>query len=66
MKSMLALCPLLLALSACGSTEPPPPSDQDRELQKALQAPLDKAKAMEEEMRKARKEQDAKIQEQGG
>ena len=37
MKIIFALTPLLLALSACGSDAPPPPREEDRALQDAIQ-----------------------------
>ncbi|MCI1728080.1 MAG: hypothetical protein LKM32_01340 [Chiayiivirga sp.] len=56
-----------LALCACGSSAPPPePRDEDRAMERAIHAPLDKARALDEELQKARREQDAKIEEQGG
>ena len=63
--SLIVLAALLLA--ACGSDAPPPePREQDRALQRAIQAPQDKARAVEDEVLKAKQEQDARIEEQGG
>jgi hypothetical protein len=57
----------LLWLAACGSDDPaPPPREEDRALERAIQEPLDRARAVEEEMEKARREQDAKLREQEG
>lgn len=64
-RSLAALGALLLA--ACGSDTPPPePREQDRALERAIQAPQDKARAVEDEVLKARQEQDARVEEQGG
>lgn len=63
-----ALLPLAFSLLAC-SREPPPPSpprEADRALERAIQEPIDKARAVEAEVMKAKREQDAKIEEQGG
>ena len=60
---------LALALTACGSDAPAPapePREEDRALERAIQAPQDKARAVEDEVMKAKQEQDAKIEEQGG
>ena len=57
----------VLALTACGSDAPPPqPREEDRALERAIQEPQDKARAVEDEVLKAKQEQDAKIEEQGG
>lgn len=65
MRTFIAV--LLLTLAACSSDAPPPaPREEDRALEKAIQAPLDKARAVEDEVMKAKQEQDAKIEEQGG
>lgn len=62
--SLVAL-PLAFVLVAC-SSEPPPPREQDRALQRAIQEPQDKARAVEDAVLKAKQEQDAKMEEQGG
>lgn len=66
MRSMVAAA-LLTTLAAC-SSEPPPPQAraQDKALQQAIQAPIDKAKAVEDDVLKAQQEQAKKIDEQGG
>lgn len=59
----------LLALVACSSEPPPPPPqarEEDKALQQGIQAPLDKARAVEDEVLKAQQEQQRKIDEQGG
>lgn len=57
--------PLAFVLVAC-SREPPPPREPDRALERAIQQPQDKARAVEDAVLKAKQEQDAKIEEQGG
>jgi hypothetical protein len=67
MKSIRIAAPLgMFLLVACGRPEPPPPSESDRTLEKAIQAPMDRARAVEEDLKKARNVQDAKLEEQGG
>lgn len=58
--------PLAFVLVACSSEPPPPPREQDRALQRAIQEPQDKARAVEDAVLKAKEEQDAKMEEQGG
>lgn len=68
MRSMVAVT-LLAALVACSSEPPPPPPQaraQDKALQQAIQAPIDKANAVEDDVLKAQQEQTKKIDEQGG
>lgn len=60
-----ALFLLVPVLAACGS-EPPPPREQDRALERAIQEPQDKARAVEEQLEQARRAQDEKLREQGG
>jgi hypothetical protein len=56
-----------LALAACGSSAPPEaPRAEDRRLERAVQEPLDKARAVEEQMQKQKEAQDAKLREQEG
>ena len=63
----LTLPAALALLAACTSDAPPPePREEDRALERAVQAPQDKARAVEDELQKAKEAQDAKIQEQGG
>lgn len=57
-----------LMLGAC-SSEPPPPAqvrEEDKALQRAIEEPLDKARAVEDQVLKAQEEQAKKIDEQGG
>jgi hypothetical protein len=64
-----AVLVLVAQLAACGvdaPPAPPPPPEADRALERAVQAPLDKARGVEEELRKARAAQDAKLREEGG
>lgn len=62
------LCvPVLLVLAGCEpSAPPPPPREQDRALERAVQEPLDRAREVEQQMRDARKQQDEAIREGGG
>ena len=56
--SKAAIVALLVSavLSACGSAAPPPPEvDEHKALQRAIQEPLDKARAVEEELQKQQK-----------
>ena len=60
-----AIAGLCLLLSACGSAAPPePPREEDRKLERAVQAPLDKASSVEAQIQKQKDEQDARIREQ--
>ncbi len=67
-----ALCCAALALCACNKPTPPdperPPEPQARhtELRDAIQAPLDKAKAVEGEVQQAADAQRAAIEAAGG
>lgn len=59
---------VILLLGAC-SSEPPPPAqvrEEDRALQRAIEEPLDKARAVEDQVLKAQEEQAKKIEEGGG
>jgi hypothetical protein len=64
--------PLILCLAGAllaGCVESPPPEaprEEDRQLERAVQEPLDKARAVEQQMRDARREQDEKLREEGG
>jgi hypothetical protein len=44
----LALCTTSLLAASCGSSEPPPPREEDKALRRAMQEPIDKAKAARE------------------
>ena len=63
----LALAMLGLLLAGCVESPPPEtPREEDRKLERAVQEPLDKARAVEDQMREARKQQDEKLREDGG
>ncbi|MBB5207853.1 hypothetical protein [Chiayiivirga flava] len=69
MRQTIAGAIVLLALVACSSEPPPPPPqarEEDKALQHAIQAPLDKARAVEDEVLKAQQDQQRTIDEQGG
>ena len=58
---------LCLWLAACGDAAPPePPREADRRLERAVQEPLDKARAVEEQMQRQKEEQEARMREQEG
>lgn len=58
---------LMVVLAGCSQERPPAEvREEDKALQKAIQAPLDKANAVEDEVLKAQQEQQRKIDEQGG
>ena len=62
-----AVAGVCLLLAACGSsTAPEPPREEDRRLERAVQEPLDKARAVEEQMQKQKEEQEARMREQEG
>ena len=68
------LCCALLSLTACSPPEPPekehPPEPQaaqaHTELRDAIQAPLDKAKAVEDQLQEDKDAQNAAIEAAGG
>jgi hypothetical protein len=61
------IAPLLcLALLGACSSEAPPPREEDRALERAIQEPQDKARAVEDQLEQARRAQDEKLREQGG
>ena len=61
------VCVLVVSLAGCVESPPPDaPREEDRKLERAVQEPLDKARAVEEQMREARKQQDEKLREEGG
>jgi hypothetical protein len=58
---------LALSLGACGSSAPQQaPREEDRKLERAVQEPLDRARAVQQQMQDARKQQDAEIEDGGG
>ena len=63
----IALALAAFALGACGSSAPSQtPREEDRKLERAVQEPLDRARAVEQQMRDARAKEDAEIQDGGG
>lgn len=62
----LMLLTSLAALAACHPSEPPPPREADRALERAIQEPQDKARAVEAQLEQARRAQEEKLREQGG
>lgn len=44
----LTLGAMSLLAASCGSSEPPPPREEDQALRRAMQEPIDKAKAARE------------------
>ena len=67
MKSLFA-CFAIVLLAGCRPepTPPPPPDDSSRALERAVQEPLDKARAVEDQLKDAREKQDQEIEEGGG
>lgn len=67
MTRLLLAAVLVALLGACSNDRAPAEvREEDKALQKAIQAPLDKAKAVEDDVLKAQQEQQRKIDEQGG
>jgi len=69
----LLLCCVLLALAACSKPVPPdkerpvePQAHRATELRDAIQAPIDKAKAVDDQVEKATEEQRQAIDAAGG
>ncbi|HVI59732.1 MAG TPA: hypothetical protein VM619_12795 [Luteimonas sp.] len=69
----IATCALLLALACAACTRPPPPPPEnkpepqaDAQLRDAIQAPIDKAKAVEGAVQDAADKQKAAIEAAGG
>lgn len=56
----------LLLLAGCNADAPPPAAGQARELERAVQAPLDKARAVEDQVKAEKERQDRQIEEGGG
>lgn len=54
---------LMLLLAAC-SSEPPPPREEDKALQRAMQEPIDKAKAAREATEAAAKRRDEQLKDE--
>lgn len=64
---------LAMAAAGCTANEPPPlpppratAPEADRTLERAVQEPLQQARAVEEQMRAARKAQDQRLEDGGG
>ena len=63
----LPLLALLLLAGCTPEAPPPPPADDDsRALERAVQEPLDKARAVEDQVKAAKEKQDREIEEGGG
>ncbi|GAB3102447.1 hypothetical protein [Lysobacter terrae] len=69
----LLSCSLLLGVAACSKPKPPekerpvdPQAQGHTELRDAIQAPIEKAKKVEDTTEKAKEAQDAAIEAQGG
>jgi hypothetical protein len=56
----------LLAISSCDGTPRPEPPKKEPAPETSIHDPIDKANALEDQVMKAKLEQDAKIEEQGG
>jgi hypothetical protein len=67
---MKTLSPLLVAALLAGCqpqpSPPPPPDDSSRALERAVQEPLDKARAVKDQLKEGREKQDKEIEEGGG
>ena len=63
---VLALGAALLAGCTPEPSPPPPADDSSRALERAVQAPLDKARAVEDQVKAAKEQQDREIEEGGG
>ncbi|MCX7557600.1 hypothetical protein OS187_12370 [Xanthomonadaceae bacterium JHOS43] len=61
----LSAC-LVVALAACTNEAPPVPEDEHKSLQRAIQQPLDKARAVEDEVRKQQESVQRQLDEAGG
>jgi hypothetical protein len=59
----LALCCLL---GACSQPAPPPPKESDRALQRTIEEPLQRAKAVEADVLKAQQRVDQELEAQQG
>ena len=63
----LALFAVLGLLAGCDpAPSPPPPQESDRALERAVQEPLDKARAVEDQVKAQKERQDREIEEGGG
>ena len=66
MKAIVGVLALAF-LSGCEpAPAPPPPEDSSRALERAVQEPLDKARAVEDRVRQEKERQDREIEEGGG
>lgn len=67
---LACVCAVLLVgmnLAACGGAEPPEsPPDEHKALQRAIQEPLDKARAVESELQKQQEAMQRQIENDGG
>ncbi len=62
---------LLLALAAnitaCGTSSPPePPREEHKDLQRAIQQPIDRARAVQDEVQKQQESLQRQVDESGG
>lgn len=57
---------LVLSLAGCQRPSEAPPREQDKALQRAVEAPLERARAVEDEVREGKQRKDREIEEQGG
>lgn len=66
----MKLLPITLAVSLLAGCQPepspPPADDSSRALERAVQEPLDKARAVEDQVKAAKAKQDREIEEGGG
>ncbi len=67
-RRMLLAMAAMSTLGACTPepAPPPPPDDSSRALERAIQEPLDKARAVEDQVKAARAKQDREIEDGGG
>lgn len=61
---LLALCATSLLAASCGSSAPPPPREEDQALRRAIQEPIDKAKAAREASEAAAKRTEDALKQQ--
>jgi len=65
MKTWTAVLAALL-LAGCEPAPTPPPQESDHALEKAVQEPLDRARAVEDQVKAAKDKQAREIEEGGG
>lgn len=65
--ALVLLVGLTVPLAGCGKSEPPPPpKDEHKALQRTIQEPLDKARAVEDQLQKQQEAAQRQIDEAGG